>query len=275
MVRDDERYHLAPSISDDDAEDLAQEEKLQQGCHRRSTRWLKLHYIFLVIAYLILAILYATLVMNTANSGYFPSKSSRSPKDWSPFEPFPSLKSARALEYEPSILSVSIKNNPYAGKPRPELEAAWHKMFQHTNIRVHKEDLHYYNVTSLPMTNLHGNEGYFVGQMGVFHELHCLKRIRHWIYRSHYLTNFTNDQLVEEEAHIDHCVELMREAILCRGDTTLSVFRWIDPSHQGDPHLTVDAPGTHTCVNWERLREWNDKQAVDPFESGALFAPRE
>lgn len=80
---------------------------------------------------------------------------------------------------------------------------------------------------------------------------------------------------MEEEAHIDHCIELMRETILCRGDLTLSGFRWIDLSHPDGAHLTVDAPGYHTCVNWEELRTWNNEHAVDPFEPGVLVSPDE
>ncbi|KAJ6036381.1 hypothetical protein N7540_000660 [Penicillium herquei] len=270
MAKDEENYHLAPS---DDDTDSIQHENPHHNVPQYRKRYLKLHYIFLFVAYLFLGILYLAFGMKTFIS--FPSKSHSSLLNSPPFTPFPSLQSAGALEYQSSILPVSIHNNPYAGKPRPELEAAWHDMFRHTNIRVRKEDLDFYNVTSLPMTSLHGNEGYYVGQMGLFHELHCLKRIRHYIYRSHYLTNYTDDQLIEEEAHIDHCVELMRETILCRGDPTLSAFRWINPSHEEDPSLTVDAPGYHTCINWEKLRLWNDEQAVDPFESGALVGPDE
>ncbi|KAJ5657621.1 uncharacterized protein N7484_001270 [Penicillium longicatenatum] len=269
MTKDDERYHLAPSNDDEESingERLPTVPSPQQ-------RWLKLHYIFLASGYALLVLLYVFLIVKPDH--FFTSKQPTKLMHWSLATPFPSLHSAGALEYESRTLPVSIHNNPYAGKPRPELEAAWHYMFEHTNIRVTKEDLDYYNVTSLQMTDLNGNGGYYVGQMGLFHELHCLKRIRHYIYRRHYLANFTEEHLVEEEAHIDHCIELMRETILCRGDPTLSAFRWIDPSHHDEAHLTVDAPGYHTCVNWEKLRTWNNAQAVDPFEPGALVGPDE
>ncbi|KAJ5257195.1 hypothetical protein N7478_013299 [Penicillium angulare] len=265
MARGKEIYHLAPS---EDDEESIQNEKLNDPNLRRRERWLKVHMTLISFAYLFLVVLYFISFMKPSQCPS--SDPADSPIHWSVVNPFPSLNSARVLEYQPSTLPVTIHNNPYAGKPRPELEESWHDMFRHTNIRVHKEDLDYYNVSSLLMTNLHGNGGYYVAQMGVFHELHCLKRIRHWIYRSHYLANFTDEQLIEEEAHIDHCIELMRETILCRGDPTLSSFRWVNPNREGDPHLTVDAPGWHTCVNWEKLQVWNDEQAVDPFEPGAL-----
>ncbi|RAK95913.1 oxidase ustYa family protein [Aspergillus ibericus CBS 121593] len=187
---------------------------------------------------------------------------------------FPSLHAAGALEYETRTWPVSIHNNPFAGKPRPELEEAWHHLFEKNNIRVHKEDLDFYNVTSLPITESTDNDTDWVGQMGVFHELHCLKRVRHWIYRDHYLADAPETVLIEEEAHVDHCMELLREAIICRGDPTLSGFRWIGPDEGGEGyHLTVEAPGYHTCVNWEKLRAWNDERAIDAFEPGVLVGP--
>ncbi|QKX60768.1 uncharacterized protein TRUGW13939_07914 [Talaromyces rugulosus] len=163
--------------------------------------------------------------------------------------------------------------NPFAGKLRPELDEAWHSLFEN-NIHVTKEDLQFHNITSLPMaSDGHGPNGdeEWVDQLGVFHELHCLKRIRHWVYRDYYLENATESVLIEESAHVDHCIELLREAILYHADTTLSGFRWIKAD--GATHLTVEAPGYHICVAWDKLRAWNDERAVEAFESGVLAAP--
>ena len=46
--------------------------------------------------------------------------------------------------------------------------------FSDMNIRVSTEELRQVNRTSIPL----GNGGGYYGQMGVFHELHCLKFIR-------------------------------------------------------------------------------------------------
>ena len=162
------------------------------------------------------------------------------------------------------------------------------------------------------------------------HELHCLKKIRHYVHREYYLVNETEAEMVEWEAHIgdhplsllslsltfsslpfpnerygqtdprdggnlDHCVEYLREAIICRGDPSLSTFKWLpgkpngtsssastssssaSPSGAGrgvgSAHLTAVAEGHHQCVDWKRLMSWVRERAVPIFEPGVLVQP--
>ena len=59
---------------------------------------------------------------------------------------------------------------PYRGKPRPELEQAWHDLLANNNIRLSKDELKKLNKTSI---ELHDGSGY-LGELGVYHHLHCL-----------------------------------------------------------------------------------------------------
>lgn len=56
---------------------------------------------------------------------------------------------------------------------------------------------------------------------------------------------------------VDHCLEYMREAAMCRGDTTLSSFRWA--AHKPFSHVYSD----HECVNWESLDAWARSRMLD------------
>lgn len=268
MAKDEGDYQ--PLRTEDDHVD--NEAALPPHISHSTRKWLKFHYGFITIAYLLLIALYLTLVRKI-----YPFST-----DSQPLEKinnlFPSLRSAGVLQYEFRTWPVRMTGNPFAGKPRPELDQAWHGLFEKNNIRVTKEDLQFHNITSLPIVgDGRGSESgqeEWVGQLGVFHELHCLKRIRHWIYRDYYLSNAPEPVLIEESAHVDHCIELLREAIICHADTTLSGFRWIR-ADDGEAHLTVEAPGYHTCVAWETLRAWNDERAVEAFEPGVVAAPDE
>ena len=51
-------------------------------------------------------------------------------------------------------------------------------------------------------------------------------------------------------AKIDHCLEYWREAAMCRGDTALGTFRWVDDL----PYSRVYSD--HECVDWQRLDAW-------------------
>ena len=73
----------------------------------------------------------------------------------------------------------------YAGDPSPELDLAWHYLFEgmqlltcpkivteqalDNNIRVEKPDLDDLGLDSIQLA-----DGGYVAQLGVFHELHCL-----------------------------------------------------------------------------------------------------
>ncbi len=69
---------------------------------------------------------------------------------------------------------------------------------------------------------------------------------------------------------IDHCIEMMRESIMCRGDPSLTIFKWLlgDP-----PALVAEARGHHKCVDWDMLLAWVRERAIPIFESGVLVSP--
>ncbi|KAF7938997.1 uncharacterized protein EAE98_001333 [Botrytis deweyae] len=95
----------------------------------------------------------------------------------------------------------------------------------------------------------------------VFHQLHCLDKIRlaYWtLYDSSVLahdgmskTDFDPKGLSEHFAplHITHCVELIRNALICRPDTTVEVK---DLESNGVTGFGAE----HLCVNWNQLVDW-------------------
>lgn len=68
-------------------------------------------------------------------------------------------------------LPVKMFANPFVGDPSPELDHAWHELFEDVNIRVTAEDLEYAELKSLELAD---GSGDYIGQLGVHHELHCL-----------------------------------------------------------------------------------------------------
>ncbi|KAI1759590.1 hypothetical protein GGR53DRAFT_527080 [Hypoxylon sp. FL1150] len=156
--------------------------------------------------------------------------------------------------------------SPFSRKPGPELDSAWSNQLSGMNIAVSEVWLRPYNVDSVHLADGSG----VLAQLGVYHELHCLKKIKHWIYRSYYYGNTSAINLEEEEAHIEHCLEWLRVAALCRGDTTLTTFRWGGEKGQ---YLETEYPIPRACVNGEKILEWSEKHAVDITGEGVLQGP--
>ncbi|SMR45908.1 unnamed protein product [Zymoseptoria tritici ST99CH_3D1] len=185
----------------------------------------------------------------------------------SPPELMPILgRRAGALEYELRKYS-DFAESPFAGDPRPQLETAWHHLLQHINIRVSKSDLDDVNLTSLELSDGSG----YVAQPSVFHELHCIKRIRHWVYKDHYLSGLSEHEALNWKGHIDHCIEMLRSSAMCRGDTALTTFHWL---HQdGMPRPSAQDLSYHECVRWEPLLEWVKENEIDLFDPTVLRRP--
>ncbi|KAF2816480.1 uncharacterized protein BDZ99DRAFT_136906 [Mytilinidion resinicola] len=157
------------------------------------------------------------------------------------------------IRYEKKRLIRNIENNVYTGAPRPEHDHAWRRLIEPMTIRISRDELAKINETSIALRDGSG----YIAETAVYHELHCIKRIRRHLYLDHYYPNMTEDERLREGPHIDHCLEYWREAAMCRGDTTLSTFRWAD----NKPFSTVYSD--HECVNWELLDTWARGKMVD------------
>lgn len=76
-----------------------------------------------------------------------------------------------------------VKWNAYRGDPRPESDKAWHELLKYSNIRVSAEELKAINRTSVKLSD---GSGMYMSELNVYHQLHCLKMIRHYIRKSAY-----------------------------------------------------------------------------------------
>ena len=62
-------------------------------------------------------------------------------------------------------------------------------------------------------------------------------------------SNFS-EPLAHEPRHIFHCLDYLRQTIMCNADTTLEWRSEGDPAH-------IDGYGpTHQCRNWDEVRQW-------------------
>ncbi|MCJ1311318.1 hypothetical protein MMC25_004989 [Agyrium rufum] len=98
----------------------------------------------------------------------------------------------------------------------------------------------------------------------VFHQLHCLNGIREGFWTVYEAAiegrRITDDELpmMSSTAHIRHCVDLLRNALMCQPDLTVELK---DAESGG-----VKGFGTqHECKDWDQLMRWTEKwQTYDP-----------
>ncbi|KAJ5465847.1 hypothetical protein N7530_009634 [Penicillium desertorum] len=163
---------------------------------------------------------------------------------------------------EEKILDASVlRGNVYKGPPRPELDKAWQDLLFHANIRVSGEELAKSGVESIPLED---GSGYY-GILDVFHQLHCLKYVRHFVFQDYY-----NDTMPWTPTHVDHCIDSIRQNLICNADLSLMTFHWVDDDMAPKPSFRR----THECVNWEKIQEWASKRSFNPDDPKLLLHPK-
>ncbi|KAI0532441.1 hypothetical protein GGR58DRAFT_490209 [Xylaria digitata] len=183
------------------------------------------------------------------------------------------LPDPRGLIWETRTFPTNIVNNPFAGDPRPELDDAWHHLLQNDNIRVPKGYLDELNLTTV--YTLDGSEG--IASLSVYHSLHCLKKVKRMLFKEYYHSGKSDEAMAREAKHVDHCVEYIRESLMCHPDLSMVTFRWINNTAQYEDktafYPTNFDAALHRCANWEALDSWANKRMFDLFDVNLLQRP--
>ncbi|CAK48457.1 hypothetical protein AnigIFM63604_006335 [Aspergillus niger] len=149
---------------------------------------------------------------------------------------------------------------------------------------------------------LYRDPGYLIYGLGVYHQLHCLNRLRKSFYPDIFYPNMSTEQIeihkssykhaantisYTTNSYSDHCFDAIRQAILCHGD--ISLIYWWDPNYtyiddDGIERYTEDylkkSPrerqvGLHAswssevqCRDMDAINSWVKERMVDPDKYG-------
>ena len=128
-----------------------------------------------------------------------------------------------------------------------------------------------HNLTSVKYPDSVGG-GYPATAMGT-HAIHCL----HYIWQDHYIDVSPEVQSLREdipemyERHYEHCVDYIRQYLMCKFDTTIMPFNWV-LDHQNP---TPNGNTIHKCVDWDHLQKWLQKRAVQMPEGFEWHQPED
>ena len=179
--------------------------------------------------------------------------------------------------FSPALTSLNVYHNtrfngtfdapsPYRGPPSEELDEAWTRI---TDIGVFGlSDTEFQKINST-----YGNSavrlpddrgGQKAGSLEVFHQLHCLNFLRQSTYIEHYKTrvvSFQDDSNVVR-THIDHCIEMLRQSIMCQSDLGVLTYNWVEVQDFPWPNFNTQ----HQCRDFEKVLKWGKEQEVMAFE---------
>jgi len=171
----------------------------------------------------------------------------------------------KAVRYKRTYINNDVNaTNRYKGTPRPELDDAWSNLFEYNNIRVTKAELDRMNRTSIQLAD---GSGDYLAALDVYHHLHCVKMIRHYIHPEYY--KMPQSLMVDTAEHIDHCLDAIRNELMCRAEVTFTTYEWLPDLSIPWAQLSYD----HTCVDFDAIHQWSGSRAIDIFDPKYLVHP--
>ncbi|KAF1968281.1 hypothetical protein BU23DRAFT_480704, partial [Bimuria novae-zelandiae CBS 107.79] len=95
-----------------------------------------------------------------------------------------------------------------------------------------------------------------IGYLESAHQLHCL-------HPTNPLYTHTASKIAEMpaigEAHLEHCVDVIRQRLICTADTSIVTFRWVKGISGAYPNFHTG----HVCVDYEGLLGWVGERKAD------------
>lgn len=153
-------------------------------------------------------------------------------------------------------------------------------------MRVSKEEMAHFGELGNDSAEL--EHGGYLGSFRIFHELHCMVRPfpfpsidkfslavlltrtspqQDWIKRGYSDLNATFPGNYRAE-HFDHCLNIIRQGVQCRGDTTTSSW-YAEPDNLGKP-LIQRNHAVHTCVDWKSVERYLEPRLLKWDALGVL-----
>ncbi|KAK4031496.1 hypothetical protein C8A01DRAFT_51441 [Parachaetomium inaequale] len=186
------------------------------------------------------------------------------------------------LEYEEKPEWRGLQH-PWNLEPSEELDAVWEDLLYALNIRISEDEI---NILHENRTNrVKVNGGGYAGVLGVYHHMHCLNNLRrvvHWDFygptlaTAKHAEGFSKEHSAEARltGEPDHCIDAIRQALMCHANTALYTAEWMNDSHV-PINKELRSGAVTTCVKWDSLDRWARKKALVPGHYQYLPGPYE
>lgn len=163
----------------------------------------------------------------------------------------------------PWSTTIFERDDLFANPSSPESDNAWGSMMPPGDGFILIKDREKYDLPP-GKSDRHGD----VYDTSLFHQLHCLRHIRTFLYTmkaaiDKNATATVWDAVLEpQEDHVSHCFDYLRQGLMCNGDLTLE---WPRTEPDGR-RFAVDGWGVeHQCRSWESIVSFMKENSVMPW----------
>ncbi|KAH8897419.1 hypothetical protein GQ53DRAFT_838034 [Thozetella sp. PMI_491] len=158
--------------------------------------------------------------------------------------------------------SYFVNKSPYMGFPDDDIDARWESLYSFGVSQIPEYEAELLENKTLPRP---GTKDYLI-ELDVFHQLHCLNDLRKalypdrypgkWPYNANGTVNYNSITFM----HWDHCIDALRQSLMCHGDISPLPFHI---NHIND-NLVAELVTRHTCRDFGKIQQWaRDRQAGD------------
>jgi len=150
-------------------------------------------------------------------------------------------------------------HSKYRGSPSPELDAEWEKLYSTGAMAISKFEM--LRIQKLVPSSVElpeePEESYQAG-LEVFHQIHCLDMIRRYSYFEHYSVIQPEFARPMMRIHTDHCIEMLRQTLMCNSDLHVYTYNWVDRVEHSWPDFST----TKMCRNFDDVLAWGTNHAA-------------
>ncbi|KAF7324953.1 hypothetical protein MKEN_00537700 [Mycena kentingensis (nom. inval.)] len=173
-----------------------------------------------------------------------------------------------AVEHEVKVYNVGFTGDlsPFQIASSPKLDQMWSDLYNFGISRIPKEQ-----AALLPNKThaIPGDPGYYIAELDVFHNLHCLNKVRMALDPDYYpdwristTGNWIETQKNATE-HVNHCIDWIRQSIMCSSDTSVVVWQWKEWANTS----LVQGNVAHTCRKFEKIQDWaKDRMLLKTYD---------
>ncbi|KAI5919788.1 hypothetical protein F4810DRAFT_466838 [Camillea tinctor] len=217
--------------------------------HRRTKMATCFQLYFLLLHAVVLV--FSLVILQWAHPYWEPNHELIQGSTWSPIQQF--------VQYEVRDRDTHgyQKVKKFAGPPTPEKDKAWDHLIKPAYFNATLEELERAGESLENVTQLTG--GGYLASIGVFHELHCVRQLRFYLYKDRYYPNLSESDVKYLQIHLDHCIESLRDTVMCYGNTALISFFWDNPKSS---QPAAQSGARSKCAQWDSIERWGYSRMV-------------
>ncbi|KAI9711040.1 MAG: hypothetical protein M1820_002478 [Bogoriella megaspora] len=154
-------------------------------------------------------------------------------------------------------------NSSYTGTPSEDVDRQWRDLLRVGKIAISENELQKVGAPAHSVQLPPESGGGYLAYLEGHHHLHCLYLLYQSLHEDYYSSHSVvwDMPLLERVDHWDHCIDFLRQYVMCNAETNVVTHLWVGDSDEPAP---MDR-NPRKCRDWNRIHQWQlDRQAPAP-----------